>query len=276
MVAAELLRARSVAEVETRVHGDLVSTLISDDGWGDQAHERAALLGHDLTAGHCVVVVRPAGDGDAPAATAVHSAARRAAARAGLRSLAGAVDGLLTVVLTSGDRQLVRTSVDAWITGFRAALAGECGSAELTFGVSSVPSEPGRTADAFSQARQALAVCRLESAGDMTFFEDVDLVATLIDITNHEAVERYIERTIGKLREYDRRKRTDLARTLETYLDCSGVARHAAKALYLHPHSLRYRLRRIAEIQDLDLEDPMTRLTCHLALKLRALVALPV
>jgi DNA-binding PucR family transcriptional regulator len=63
-----------------------------------------------------------------------------------------------------------------------------------------------------------------------------------------------------------------MARTLETYLDCSGVARHAAKALFLHPHSLRYRLRRIGEIQGIDLTDPMERLSTHLALKLRVLM----
>jgi sugar diacid utilization regulator len=270
IVAAELLRERSVAEVEARAHGDLVRTLLSADGWGEQARDRAALLGHDLTSGQCVVTVRT--EPGVPDAPAVLSAARAAGGRAGLRSLAGTVDGLLTVVLTGGDRTLSRASVGDWVSCFRARLAAQCEAQKMTVGVSELPCDPGALGQGLMHARQALSVCRLGNGSDLAYFEDVHIIATLIDITQEDAVGRYIERTIGKLEEYDARKRTDLTRTLETYLDCSGVARHAAKALYLHPHSLRYRLRRIAEIQGLDLDDPMTRLSSHLALKLRALV----
>jgi sugar diacid utilization regulator len=275
MVAAELLRERSIAEVESRAHGDLVRTLVSVDGWGDQAKDRAALLGYDLTSGQCVIAIRTATEQPTPEPAAVLSASRRAAERVGLRSLAASVEGLLTVVLTSGDRKLARDLVDEWIAEFGEQLAVQSGPADLTYGVSPVACAPGETADAFSKARQALAVCRLGAGAEVTYFDDVDLIALLIDITNEDAVERYIEQTIGELQQYDARKRTDLMGTLETYLDCSGVARHAAKALYLHPHSLRYRLRRIAEIQELDLDDPMARLSSHLALKLRALITQP-
>jgi DNA-binding PucR family transcriptional regulator len=203
----------------------------------------------------------------------VLAATRRAAARSGLQSLVGTVDGTLAAVLTSGDRTLSRTCVDQWIADVRSELAARSGAVSLVFGISPVPCASGEIADAFSRASQALAVCRLGAGQEITHFDDVNLIATLIDITKADAVERYVEQTIGRLEDYDRRKRTDLAHTLETYLDCSGVARHAAKALYLHPHSLRYRLRRIVEIQALDLDDPMTRLSTHLALKLRALIA---
>lgn len=272
LVAAELLRERSIAEVETRAHGDLVGRLLSADGWGPQAEERAALLGHDLTSAQCVVAVR-ATKGVLPEASAMLAATRRAAARSGLQTLVGTVDGTFAVILTSGDRTLSRASVDQWIADVRSELAARLVPAALVFGVSPVPCPPGEIADAFSRACQSLAVCQLGKGCDVTHFDDVSLIATLIDITKPDAVDRYVEETIGLLEDYDKRKRTDLAHTLETYLDCSGVARHAAKALYLHPHSLRYRLRRIVEIQGVDLDDPMTRLSTHLALKLRALIA---
>lgn len=273
IVAADLLRERSIAEVEARAHGDLVRALLSPDGWGSQAQERAALLGHDLTEGQCVIAVQLEGGSIAEDPAALLASARRAAARGGLRSLTAVVDGTLAVILTSGDRALARSSAERWIADFREQLATRAPAAQMTFGVSPLPSPPSEIAHAFSCACQALAVCRLGAGQEVTWFDDVDLIATLIDITNQSAVGRYIEQRIGKLRAYDALKHTDLTGTLEVYLDCSGVARHAAKALYLHPHSLRYRLRRIAEIQGLDLQDPMTRLSAHLALKLRALTA---
>lgn len=36
--------------------------------------------------------------------------------------------------------------------------------------------------------------------------------------------------------------------------------------LHLHPNTLRYRLRRAAEITGIDLKDPLQRLVAHLAL----------
>jgi purine catabolism regulator len=176
------------------------------------------------------------------------------------------------VVLGSGDRRLSREGAEAWITDLEKELRKRVEVPVLHFGISEVPCKHDEIGRAYDHARQAVAVCRVGEGHAVTCFDDVKLIATLIDIANEDAVQDYVQQTVGRLLEYDARKRTDLAHTLETYLDCSGVARHAAKALFLHPHSLRYRLRRIVEIQGIDLDDPMARLTTHLALKLRLLV----
>lgn len=273
IIATELLRDRSVAEAEARSHGDLMQTLICSDVATDGLQERAALLGHDLTASQVVVAVATVGEGGLPELSVITSAGRRAVARAGLRGLFGMVEECAVVLLSAGDRSLTREGVERWIAAFQEELGARAETVDLYFGVSELDCPGDAVREGFAHARQAAAMCCLGNGQDVTCFEDVQLVASLIDITNDEAIERYIQRTIGRLEEYDDRKHTHLARTLETYLDCSGVARHAAKALFLHPHSLRYRLRRIAEIQGLDLEDPMARLTSHLALKLRAIVA---
>jgi hypothetical protein len=60
-----------------------------------------------------------------------------------------------------------------------------------------------------------------------------------------------------------------LIRTLETYLDLGGDAQRTAAQLHLHRTSLYYRLGRIAEILQADLDDGLTRLELHLALKSR-------
>jgi PucR family transcriptional regulator, proline-responsive transcriptional activator len=60
-----------------------------------------------------------------------------------------------------------------------------------------------------------------------------------------------------------------LIRTLETYLDLGGDAQKTAAQLHLHRTSLYYRLGRIAEILQADLDDGLTRLELHLALKSR-------
>jgi GAF domain-containing protein len=275
IIAAELLRERSVAEAEARSHGDLLRAVLLSDTDSEHLQERAALLGLDLSADQAVVAISASGGKELPEPSVLTGAGRRAAARAGVRGLYGTVDGNGVVLLSAADRALSRESVARWLEHFRDELRGRGEAVEQQFGVSEIPCAGADVREAVAHARQASAVCRLADDCPVTYFEDVELIATLIDITNDDAVGRYIERMIGRLEDYDSRKRTALADTLETYLDCSGVARHAAKALYLHPHSLRYRLRRIAEIQEIDLSDPMVRLTTHLALKLRSLVTRP-
>jgi hypothetical protein len=59
--------------------------------------------------------------------------------------------------------------------------------------------------------------------------------------------------------------------TLETYLDFGGDAKRTAAHLHLHRTTLYYRLGRVSEALGVDLDDGLTRLDLHLALKHRRL-----
>jgi DNA-binding PucR family transcriptional regulator len=74
--------------------------------------------------------------------------------------------------------------------------------------------------------------------------------------------------------EYDRRRRTQLVQTLEQYLRDRRSIVTTARALYVHPNTLRQRLERIETLTGLDLatED---LLSLELAVKLARLRAVP-
>ena len=63
----------------------------------------------------------------------------------------------------------------------------------------------------------------------------------------------------------------DLLRTARTWLDHGGSAQRTAAALAVHRQTLYSRLRRVAEVTGVDLEDGQDRLALHLALTLAAL-----
>ena len=75
---------------------------------------------------------------------------------------------------------------------------------------------------------------------------------------------------IAVLVEYDQAHETSLVRTLEEFLARRGTISATAAALYIHPNTLRQRLRRIMELTGLDLrrED---WLMVEIAVKLAAL-----
>jgi DNA-binding PucR family transcriptional regulator len=58
---------------------------------------------------------------------------------------------------------------------------------------------------------------------------------------------------VASIAEYDRQRSTSLLKTLEEFLRRRGNISATAEALYVHPNTLRQRLRRIVEISGLDL-----------------------
>jgi DNA-binding PucR family transcriptional regulator len=72
---------------------------------------------------------------------------------------------------------------------------------------------------------------------------------------------------LGRLLRYDGEKNTELVPTLDAFLRANNATEVAAR-LNLHRNTLLYRLRRIREITNLDLDDPETRLALHLALRI--------
>ncbi len=68
--------------------------------------------------------------------------------------------------------------------------------------------------------------------------------------------------------EHDLEKNTAYAESLLAYLDAFGDTTSAAKALNIHENTLRYRIRRLEELFELDLDDPDVRLVAWLQLRL--------
>lgn len=65
---------------------------------------------------------------------------------------------------------------------------------------------------------------------------------------------------LGQLLDYDEKHHTEFYHTLYVYLKRERNHHATATELNLHRNSLSYRLRRISELLDVDLEDPMVRL----------------
>ncbi|MFF5232459.1 helix-turn-helix domain-containing protein [Dactylosporangium sp. NPDC000521] len=75
---------------------------------------------------------------------------------------------------------------------------------------------------------------------------------------------------MANLLAYDAKHNTNLVDTLRAWLDAFGDAVAAAAAMYVHPNTFRYRLRRVAEVGPLDLHDPDARFAAMLELRLAA------
>ena len=71
---------------------------------------------------------------------------------------------------------------------------------------------------------------------------------------------------VEPLVEHDRRRGSDLVKTLRTYFAAGANASEAADRLFLHRNSMTYRLERVGKLTGLDLREPGAALALQLGL----------
>jgi len=77
----------------------------------------------------------------------------------------------------------------------------------------------------------------------------------------------FVNYSLNKLKEYDQKHHTNLVETLEVFLDHDSNVNVAARQLNVHINTLSYRLKRIAQIAEIDLNNPNQKMTIYLDIK---------
>lgn len=101
----------------------------------------------------------------------------------------------------------------------------------------------------------------------------VGLPPMLLDWLASDAAQESVSRLLAPLDALGPRRALTAVRTLQVYLDERGSLQRSAARLHLHRNAVAYRMRRIAERLDVDLDDPDARLTLQLACRARLLRA---
>ena len=139
-----------------------------------------------------------------------------------------------------------------------------CGIRGWCAGVSSAV----KTGEDFPKAHRDAsdAVCLVEADGGNEV--SVDDEWARLTVARLRAVAREalpLRSPLDLLAEYDRTHNTTLSVSLSAWLEANADMRAAASALRVHANTLRYRVRRAAEVAGLDLDDPLQRLVLLLA-----------
>ena len=122
---------------------------------------------------------------------------------------------------------------------------------------------------ALAKAHQARRVAALLGGGvrvvDAAALGSVEL---LLATAPAEARRAFTASLLSPLLDYDADHGTELVRTLQVFLDCSGSWTKAAEAMFVHVNSLRYRMRRVEELTGRDLGSLADQAALLLALRL--------
>ncbi len=120
----------------------------------------------------------------------------------------------------------------------------------------------------FEEAERALTLGeQLWQETHIAFFGDLSLNELLMNVVNHEQIYVFCRNWLSSILDYDQQNNSDLLLTLSVYFANNGNMAATAKQLNVHRNTLVYRLNRIAEITQLDMDDADVQLNLHLAIK---------
>ncbi|CAM5614610.1 GAF domain-containing protein [Streptomyces tanashiensis] len=276
-----LLARRSAGEAEQRVRGELLDDLLdAPDRDRRLLRERAARLRTDSEAPHVVLAARidraagGAADSDAGRRESADrqrlwsAASHLAATRHGLAS---ARDGGTVLLLPLGPGESA-----ADLARQTARTLGRTLREPVTVGASAPVrtflDRPDQVAVAYEEARRCLdALVLLHRSGQGAAAEDLGFLGLLL--ADGRDIDGFVGRTIGQVVDYDRRRGTELVRTLDAYFAGGMSPARTKDALHVHVNTVAQRLERVGRLLGPDWQSPARALEIQLALRLHAMSA---
>ncbi|MGG1313647.1 MULTISPECIES: PucR family transcriptional regulator [Cohnella] len=144
------------------------------------------------------------------------------------------------------------------------------------FGISPVESGSGMIYSDYAMVersyQEALTLLQIkrrfpEETSSASAYPDLGYYRYLPHILQEKQLHRFENPALQKLRKYDREHNSDLLQTLELFLSHDSNVKVTADLLHIHINTLTYRLKRIAEIGGIDLNNMDQKVTLYLDLK---------
>jgi PucR family transcriptional regulator, purine catabolism regulatory protein len=261
IVALELLRERVAGDTERRLAGDVLAGVVSGELAGAELERRLQPFGiaRDVAA---IVIARAATNGArTPAARELEDALEGALREDAVACLVATTDGLTCALVAGGDDL--------------EPLAGTVARRlKRTIGVGR-PVAGAQARRSFHEARCAAEAIDLQAepadgaprAGRVATYKDLGSFQLLLSLQDQEALRLFCDSILGPIEAGDGHYGGELMRSLEAFIEENGQWERAAKRLYCHRHTLRYRIRRVEELTGRSLSSARDRIEFWLALR---------
>ncbi|MEV4128657.1 helix-turn-helix domain-containing protein [Nocardia sp. NPDC049707] len=259
-VGLHLLRSRVSADLERQVESELVIQLIQGTANAEAVAHKLGIPSHNLR------VIAFQADTDAERNAGILLAFERATtgfgwSRIGRSTLFG---NIVYTVIPAGDDP---GPALRWIESLAAELPSHINVVAGIGGTADARDLPASRQEAdesmalHAGAGAATPVC-YDDSWDRILIQRLKAVAANGRIPGRGPVAR--------LAEYDAQHATQHIPTLKAWLAAQGDLNATAETLKVHPNTVRYRIRKMRQITDLDMDDPGKRIAMLIALSIRS------
>lgn len=256
LLAIELDRRRAVADTERRLRGDFLDALVRGEATPAAAAEGLRRFGFEHTDRVAVVALETT----APLEDLTRVTEDVMSRRAG---------GFLTAPRERDLYLLVPADAAEEADAIRRAVAGKVGAA-VRGGVGSAV-RPDQAGKSLREAGYALTVARMEGR-DTADFRSLGTYRLLLTLQEPDALRAFADSVLAPLDAYDEEHDGELVSSLRGFLEHNARWEAAAAELYVHRHTLRYRMRKVEELTGRDLASAHDRMEFWLSLRARDLL----
>jgi purine catabolism regulator len=293
IIALELLRARVAGDTERRLAGDVLAAIVSGELRGAELQRRLEPFGLSVRVAAIVSAVPDGGRGALLALESSLAAALRAEAASGLVATAAgfacalvpglADDELFALADRVAGRMAAELGRGITVGAGRAVGGGEARrtyhEARCTFDAAGLTdgshdAGSGANGNGASSGRTGSRAGTNGTTGTyVATYKDLGSFQLLLSLQDDEALKLFCDSVLGAIETSEGAYGGELMRSLEAFIEENGQWERAARRLYCHRHTLRYRIRRVEELTGRDLSSARDRIEFWLALRGRELVA---
>lgn len=263
VAALILLKEKAVYETEQRLRSSLLDELLEGESdLRSELLERVRHFDHSLTQGQQILILHQNNGGN-------------------LSNLSRWVEQKIreqhqpALVVERGENLVLLLEASQTEEGMRLARAlWEAGKKEgylFSVGVGRAYREWERLSESYEEAQEALETGPSLLGREVISFDTLGLLYWLRHLPPGVREKNRFSQVVLTLADYDAQRGGELLKTLETYLDAGRNVQEAAKRLFLHRNTVRQRLSKIEALCHLTLNDPLTCLNLHVAIKERRL-----
>ncbi|MBS1871487.1 MAG: PocR ligand-binding domain-containing protein [Actinobacteria bacterium] len=280
LAALELLRDRTELEVETRLRGGFLEDLFREDHVPELLTRQGLVFGFDVQRPSRVLVVEPmtpprrrgAAAGELVDVERLYAAVGRALRDWDDETLVAIRGSAVVAVVHEPEQPDDEAPVveQRLLERLQAALPPQ----SFGIGVGTLCTTLPQYRRSYMAARHGIELLRLLERGDAVFSFRAQTVETmLLESTEPAAARGFVTRYVEPLDAYDSGHSSELRHTLEVWFANAGNLEATARQLHVHVSTLRYRLKKAAELLGVDLRDSREALDVHVALRVAKVLA---
>jgi purine catabolism regulator len=285
VTALELVKKKAVAETEKRLAGDFFDELIASDLYEEEIARRLAFFGLDPEGRHLIMLVDIdefkaflTGGGEREETVVqdikerLHWAVDEFLARREVLFISASRSDSVVVLVQTGASTTPHDVIDL-AHELQQAIGGMLPEITVSIGLGRPHKSLVDLRQSYYEALYAIRIRKLKgNKAVIASFDDLGSYGLLLGLQDTLSLEVFYDSVLGKLHEYDEQNSSDLVKSLACFLEANGHWGEAAERLYVHRHTLRYRMKRVEEITGRDLGSSQDRMEFWLALKAKELI----
>ncbi|WP_378955736.1 PucR family transcriptional regulator [Pelosinus sp. sgz500959] len=272
----EILKEKAIWEAEERVKGDFIDDLLENNIKTEKIlHRRANYLGFDLAKKFIIFSVSIDNLNDI---ILNHSEEHLQEIKQNLFSLirfflqSYQKQALLKyksnklIILLQVNTATGKAEISKIAHSLQAIIRGEM-QITASIGIGQIYNKLSDIPKSSQEAEHALSIgYRLQKKDCILYYEDLGAYNLFGNNVNEKELYNYYLQTVSPIIDYDLNHKSELVTTFEAFLECNSRIKETSQKLYVHRHTLKYRLNRIYEITGFDPENSQDQFKLQLGL----------